>query len=151
MFYLYGLWYVHLVDFHMWDAPSNHILIVFLIVVKEVCGVNTYTNRSLYRICSGNNAVYINNLEYIKCTRCIKTLYITFSAIWSLLSTPVHTFGLVLCWSLLSSRSLWRRSYSSRISAGVLFLSTTWSQKIGFECKGNGGLAASQVADKKLQ
>ena len=35
------------------------------------------------------------------------------------------TFGLVLCWSLLSSRSRWSRSNSSRISAGVLFLSTT--------------------------
>lgn len=47
MFYLYGLRYVHLVDFHMWHAPSDHILVVLLIMVKEVCGINTHTNRSL--------------------------------------------------------------------------------------------------------
>lgn len=51
-----------------------------------------------------------------------------------------HTFGLVLCWSLLSSRSFWRRSYSSRISAGVLFRSTTWGTKIWLECKAHCGL-----------
>lgn len=70
---------------------------------------------------------------------------------WGLLSSPEHTFGLVLCWSLLSSRSFWRRSYSSRISAGVLFLSTTWRKKIWFECKANSGSAASQAADKELE
>lgn len=37
------------------------------------------------------------------------------------------TLGLVLCCSLLSSLSLCNLSYSSRISAGVLFLSTTYT------------------------
>jgi len=39
----------------------------------------------------------------------------------------VKTLGLVLCCSLLSSLSLCSLSYSSRISAGVLFLSTTYA------------------------
>ena len=46
------------------------------------------------------------------------------------------TLGLVLCCSLLSSLSLCNLSYSSRISAGVLFLSTTYTaspQGIGNE------------------
>jgi len=39
------------------------------------------------------------------------------------------TFGLVRCCSLLSSLSLCKRSNSSLISAGVLFLSTTCSKR----------------------
>lgn len=39
------------------------------------------------------------------------------------------TFGLVRCCSLLSSLSLCKRSNSSLISAGVLFLSTTCSER----------------------
>lgn len=45
--YLYGLWYVHLVDFHMWDSSSCCILIVLLISVKQVRSINAHTNRSL--------------------------------------------------------------------------------------------------------
>lgn len=40
---------MHLVDFHMWDSPTNHVLIVLLIPVKEVGGVNTHTNCSLQK------------------------------------------------------------------------------------------------------
>lgn len=40
----------------------------------------------------------------------------------------LQTLGFVLCCSLLSSLSLCSLSYSSRISAGVLFLSTTYTE-----------------------
>lgn len=44
------------------------------------------------------------------------------------------TLGLVLCCSLLSSLSLCSLSYSSRISAGVRFLSTTCTAIITIRC-----------------
>lgn len=40
---------MHLVDFHMWDSPTNHVLIVLFIPVKEISGVNTHTNCSLQK------------------------------------------------------------------------------------------------------
>lgn len=149
--HLYGLWYVHFVDFHMWDSSSHHVLKVLLISVKQVRGINAHTNRSLpitqdvniWRLC-----------QFTTCTiwtSRFMTFYVTLTSIWGLLSSREHTLGLVLCWSLLSSRSLWRRSYSSRISAGVLFLSTTWSKKIWLGCKVNGAFGCFRGCRWKLQ
>lgn len=124
--HLYGLWYVHLIDFHVWDTASNHVFIVILVAIKEVCGINAHTNCSLWTESGEKNRVKV--VEGWLALRKIWGNKVTEQAFEKprQLPTAELTLGLVLCWSLLSSRSFWRRSYSSRISAGVRFLSTTW-------------------------
>lgn len=48
----------------MRDSPSNHVLIVLLIPVKEVCGINTHTYRSLQITDTGIYMLLINEITY---------------------------------------------------------------------------------------